>query len=148
VLPPDQLWHSPPNDFVARVLGLGNVLDYVRAGSSAATPWGDVPLPSGAPASGRLLIRADALSLDPDGTIGGTVRSATFRGDHVRVLLEADADAHAAAYADADVAALARTEPAALEAELRGAKVRVGELLTLAVTPGSVTVFAPHETDD
>jgi thiamine transport system ATP-binding protein len=132
VLPPDELWRSPPNEFVARFLGLGNVLDFRRAGGAAQTPWGDVPLQADAPERGRLLIRADALVPDPSGTLSGTVRSATFRGDHVRVLIDADTAA----------------EPATLEAELRGAKVRAGERVTLAVTPGSVTVFAPRETDD
>ncbi len=128
VLPPAELWHAPPTEFVARFLGLGNVVEYERSGSAARTPWGDVPLPTAGSEKGSLLLRADGLRLDPAGSLSGLVRSATFRGDHVRVLVDPNGQAGPS-----------------LEVDLRGVKPAVGELVHLSADPGSVVVFAPRD---
>jgi thiamine transport system ATP-binding protein len=78
------LWLAPPNEFVARFLGMNNV---VPINPGLATPWGildarDVPADAT-----RVLIRPDALTLDPDGPLGGVVKTVTFRGDSTTLLV-------------------------------------------------------------
>ena len=85
VLPARLLWRSPPNEFVARFLGLPNIvpIDLDPGGGVALTPWGDLPL-AGPPPAGttRLLLRPDSAAVDSRGPLGGVVVSVTFRGDH------------------------------------------------------------------
>jgi thiamine transport system ATP-binding protein len=131
VLPPLELWHSPPSEFVARFLGFTNISEYVREGSAARTPWGLVPLPDAAPDSGVLLVRADGLTPDPEGPLAGIVRSATFRGDHTRVVV---------------VAAEGGGDP--LQADLRAGTPTVGEALRLRVEPDAVVILAPGTGSD
>jgi thiamine transport system ATP-binding protein len=91
VMPARDLWRSPPNEFVARFLGLNNVVPLALARDAVATPWGDLPLADApaAPADASwLLLRPEALALDPDGGLIGVVAVVTFRGEtttvHVR----------------------------------------------------------------
>ncbi len=131
VLPPDELWNAPPSEFVARFLGFNNVLRYEREGERARTAWGLLPLPGDAPPSGTLLVRADRLRVDPNGTLSGRVRSSFFRGDHTRVVLRSAA-------ADAP----------ALEAQLTAPGALVGEEVRLAIDPGGVVVLASADEAD
>jgi thiamine transport system ATP-binding protein len=81
---PRTLWLQPPNEFVARFLGLRNVTDAEVVDGLATTDWGGLPVPAGTPDGHvRLLVRPDGLTLDAEGQISGTLRSATFRGAHV-----------------------------------------------------------------
>jgi thiamine transport system ATP-binding protein len=81
---PRALWLQPANEFVARFLGLRNITDADVADGWATTDWGGLPAPPGTPNGHvRLLVRPDGLTLDADGPITGTLRSATFRGAHV-----------------------------------------------------------------
>jgi thiamine transport system ATP-binding protein len=97
VMPARELWRSPPNQFVARFLGLTNVVPLAVAGDVAATPWGALPLiatPAAPPGAKWLLMRPEALALDLDGPLGGIVTAVTFRGEtttvHVRPEEQAD----------------------------------------------------------
>jgi len=97
VMPARDLWRSPPNQFVARFLGLNNVVPLVPARDAVATPWGDLPLtgaPAAPPDASWLLLRPEALALDPDGPLRGIVVAVTFRGEtttiHVRPTEAAD----------------------------------------------------------
>jgi len=91
VMPARDLWRSPPNQFVARFLGLNNVVARAPARDAIATPWGVLPL-SAARAVPKdaswLLLRPEAMTLDPDGLLSGIVTAVTFRGEtttiHVR----------------------------------------------------------------
>ncbi|MGI8929631.1 MAG: ABC transporter ATP-binding protein [Candidatus Limnocylindrales bacterium] len=85
VLPPRDLWRRPPTEFVARFLGLNNIVDAQVDADRVTATLGTFNLPSDLlPIEGsyRLLIRPDAFRLQPDGPITAVVRSATFRGDH------------------------------------------------------------------
>jgi len=90
VMPPRDLWRTPPTEFVARFLGFTNVVDAHVAAGRVATALGTFDLHGGlqgnsetlAEGRHRLLIRPDAFQPQPDGPITGVVRSATFRGDH------------------------------------------------------------------
>jgi thiamine transport system ATP-binding protein len=94
VLTPAELWRSPPSEFVARFLGLGNIAPFEIAGDELVTPWGSLR-PSMAPPAGqsRLLLRPDDLVPDPDGTIEAVVVAQTFRGDHTSLIVRAGDEA-------------------------------------------------------
>ncbi|HLB45345.1 MAG TPA: TOBE domain-containing protein, partial [Candidatus Limnocylindrales bacterium] len=87
LLPARELWRYPPTEFVARFLGLANIVPLQLTGDAAvATPWGVLPLAGPPPAGAtRLLIRPDSMSLDPKGPLRGVVAALTFRGDHTTV---------------------------------------------------------------
>ncbi|MEP7158222.1 MAG: ABC transporter ATP-binding protein [Chloroflexota bacterium] len=90
VLPAQILWREPPNEFVARFLGLTNIvpLQLTSDRKAAITPWGDLPLPAPPPPDAtKLLIRPEALELASEGPIGGLVVGGTFRGDHTSLLV-------------------------------------------------------------
>jgi thiamine transport system ATP-binding protein len=101
---PRALWLQPPNEFVARFLGLHNISDAEVGDGWATTDWGALPAPAGTPDGHvRLLVRPDGLTLDADGPIAGTLRSATFRGAHVVGLVAvggAELEVHFAPTAD------------------------------------------------
>jgi thiamine transport system ATP-binding protein len=91
VMPARDLWRSPPNEFVARFLGLNNVVPLVPARDGFGTPWGALPrasVPAPSPGASWLLLRPEALTLDQDGPLAGIVAAVTFRGEtttvHVR----------------------------------------------------------------
>ena len=97
IMPARELWRSPPSQFVARFLGLNNVVPLVTARDAVATPWGALPLTAvpAAPSNANwLLLRPEALALDPDGPLHGIVSAVTFRGEtttiHVRPEASAD----------------------------------------------------------
>jgi thiamine transport system ATP-binding protein len=95
VMPPRELWARPPSEFVARFLGLTNIIDAEVAHGRAQTRLGEVVVDD-ATASGqrRLLIRPDGFMLTPGSTssdegFSAVVRAATFRGDHTLLRVEA-----------------------------------------------------------
>jgi thiamine transport system ATP-binding protein len=125
VLPAQELWQQPPNEFVARFLGLTNVVPLHLSGDgrAASTPWGEAPL-AGQPPRGasKLLIRPEALALSGEGPIGGLVVGSTFRGDHTSLLVRPDEAA----------------EPI-LEARVRSTDVPApGQAVRLTVDPAGV----------
>ncbi|MGW6687955.1 ABC transporter ATP-binding protein [Streptomyces sp. NPDC054961] len=84
---PLEVWERPASEFVARFLGFENVVPAEVSGGVAATPWGGVPVPAGAPQGPRrVLIRPAGVVLSPEG-LGCEVVSRTFRGNHVALLL-------------------------------------------------------------
>nr|WSX49537.1 ABC transporter ATP-binding protein [Streptomyces sp. NBC_00974] len=88
---PLEVWERPASEFVARFLGFENVVPAAVSGGAAATPWGEVPVPAGAPAGARrVLIRPAGVVLSPEG-LGCEVVSRTFRGTHVALLLRPQA---------------------------------------------------------
>lgn len=87
---PLEVWQRPASEFVARFLGFENVVPATVSGGAAATPWGKVPVPAGAPeGERRLLIRPVGVRLGAAGADGLSceVASRTFRGTHVALLL-------------------------------------------------------------
>ncbi|MFD8978767.1 ABC transporter ATP-binding protein [Streptomyces sp. NPDC059564] len=88
---PLEVWQRPASEFVARFLGFENVVPATVSGGAAATPWGKVPVPAGAPeGERRLLIRPAGVVLGADG-LSCEVASRTFRGTHVALLLRPEA---------------------------------------------------------
>jgi thiamine transport system ATP-binding protein len=123
-----ELWLSPPNEFVAHFLGLSNVVPIAATDRQLATPWGNLE-PVQAPTDRtKVLLRPEALALDPNGPLGGVVTALTFRGDTTTILVRPkDADGPL------------------LEAHVRsaaGALPEVGQAVRLSVDPQGV-LFLP-----
>ena len=136
VLPAQQLWLSPPNEFVARFLGLSNIVS-LRAGDAqrVVTPWGAIDLVSTPPTgTTHLLVRPEAMVIDPAGPLSGVVRAETFRGDHT--VLRIGPQTEGGPLPDGP-------EVPELEVHLRLADPpRVGQRVTLSVDPRGV-LFLP-----
>ena len=83
--PPAEVWDAPASTVVARLLAFANVAEAHVADGTLRTPWGDLgPGPEGASA---VLVRPDALFLDPHGPLQATVRGVTFAGSRTRLHL-------------------------------------------------------------
>jgi hypothetical protein len=115
---------------VARFLGLTNIVPLGSGREPFATPWGELSFvkqpPKGAT---KLLLRPEALALDPAGPLGGLVAAVTFRGETTTVHVRPAADA-AGQLLEAHV----RSGP--------GASPAVGQLVRLSVDPTGV-LFLP-----
>ncbi|TXS57140.1 ABC transporter ATP-binding protein [Streptomyces sp. t39] len=86
---PLEVWQRPASEFVARFLGFDNVVPATVSGTAAATAWGKVPVPDGAPQGERtLLVRPSGVRLTAAGEgLAAVVESMTFRGSRVAVRL-------------------------------------------------------------
>ncbi|MGW7099182.1 ABC transporter ATP-binding protein [Streptomyces sp. NPDC054838] len=123
---PLEVWQRPASEFVARFLGFENVTPAVVSGGVAATEWGKVRVPAGAPEGPQqLLIRPAGVTLGADG-LRCEVLSRTFRGTHVALLLRPEAGP-------------------VLESEcgLAGAPA-VGDRVAVSFTPSEVVVLPPQ----
>jgi thiamine transport system ATP-binding protein len=88
---PADLWNAPRDEWVARFLGFGPVLDATIAGEVAQTRWGDLPVEgTGAAGARRLVLRPEALSLADGGALAGVVTDVGFRGARLRVRVSLD----------------------------------------------------------
>ena len=85
--PAPEVWRAPNSIVVARFLGVTTKLRLPVVAGSAATPWGMVTAPPNA-TTAWVGFRAADLRVDPDGPVGGTVRTVWFRRDHYLVELD------------------------------------------------------------
>jgi thiamine transport system ATP-binding protein len=118
--PPAQVWDAPANTVVARLLAFANVTEAHVVDGTLRTPWGDLgPSPAGAAA---VLVRPDAVVLDPDGPVQATVRRVTFAGSRTRLHLTTDggpgleADVPTSAGASVGSVVRVRIDPAGVRA--------------------------------
>ncbi|MFD0270946.1 ABC transporter ATP-binding protein [Streptomyces sp. NPDC127106] len=120
---PLEVWQRPASEFVARFLGFENVVPATVSDGAAATAWGKVPVPEGAPeGEQRVLIRPAGVVLAKAG-LGCEVLSRTFRGTHVALRLRPEAGPD-------------------LEAECGlAAAPAVGDRVAVAFTPREVVVL-------
>ncbi|MHB9149311.1 MAG: ABC transporter ATP-binding protein [Thermoleophilia bacterium] len=150
--PAEEVWRHPVNEWVARFLGFGVIVDAEIEGGVARLPWGDIPLraecgtvgtgssmsdgrsaaprsldPLGGPTpigTRRLVLRPDALSLNSAGAFSGVVLARAFKGGNylLRVRVADGSD---------------------VELETgRGALPRVGDVVRFDVDPEGVTILA------
>jgi thiamine transport system ATP-binding protein len=120
---PVELWHSPPNEFVARFLGLNNVgLIEPDGAGGIRSPWGRLPADTAiGDGAATVLVRPDGVLLDPNGPLSGVVSGRSFRGNHTRLTLLLD---------DSQVP---------LEAHVSGASApAVGESVRVRLAPSAV----------
>ncbi|MEE9227751.1 MAG: ABC transporter ATP-binding protein [Acidimicrobiia bacterium] len=78
---PQALWERPAELFVAEFLGFSNRFAAEVSDGKVDLGWAVVPVDA-ADGPTVLVIRPDALRVDPAGTISGRVVDAAFRGDH------------------------------------------------------------------
>jgi thiamine transport system ATP-binding protein len=77
---PAALWRAPADEWTARFVGHGAAVDAVIDGLIARTPWGALTVVAGLRAgAARVVLRADALRLAPDGALAGAVVARSFR---------------------------------------------------------------------
>jgi thiamine transport system ATP-binding protein len=122
--PPPEVWDQPAGARVAELLGFTNLAPvHVQAGR-ALSPWGDVGV-AGGPAPAQVLVRPDAVRLDPAGPLEGTVLATTFAGARARVRIE-----------------VVGAPP--LEADLRAEdRPPVGATVRLTLDPSGVRLLGP-----
>ena len=87
---PIEVYCHPQTTFVARFLGLNNVVPVIGLhGNSAQTPLGtfDIPIFDDSKPT-ALLLHPDGISTDPQGEISGLVTESVFLGDAYRVELK------------------------------------------------------------
>jgi thiamine transport system ATP-binding protein len=121
---PAELWRAPRDEWIARFLGLGPVLDATITGHVATTQWGTLPVESVVePGPARVVLRPEALSIEPVGALAGVVADIAFRGARLtaRVMLDAGPSL--------DVPVTSDSPPA------------VGTRVAVAVAPGSALVY-------
>jgi ABC-type sulfate/molybdate transport systems ATPase subunit len=82
--PASEVWRAPAAVDAARFLGVTTERTVTVVDGTAPTPWGPVPAPTGA-ARAWTGWRPSDLTVDPHGTVTGTVRATWFRGDHFLV---------------------------------------------------------------
>jgi thiamine transport system ATP-binding protein len=83
--PPD-VWQRPSCARVAELLGFTNLARLDVRDGRASSPWGDVG--AAEPDAEHVLIRPEAVRLEPSGPLTGTVRATTFAGARARVQIE------------------------------------------------------------
>ncbi|MCU0514493.1 MAG: ABC transporter ATP-binding protein [Anaerolineae bacterium] len=88
---PEGLYMQPRTAFVARFLGLNNVLPVQALTPQGARTAAGTFAVAGAPP--LVLLHPDAITLDEDGPLPGTVTERTFQGDHYRMQVQTDAGA-------------------------------------------------------
>lgn len=118
---PEEVWRNPETAFVADFLGFRTVVTArVSAGIADAGPFGRIPVGDAADGEGQLVIRPDALRIDPTGHLDARVLTVAFQGGHYLVTL-----ALGAAVAETHE----RIPP------------RIGDTVRLSLDPGEVVVL-------
>ncbi|MDQ3385834.1 MAG: ABC transporter ATP-binding protein [Actinomycetota bacterium] len=79
---PAEVWQAPATPFVARFLGF-HVIEAVARGGQVEGPFGALPAAGRPDGPVHVVLRSDALRLDPAGGLPGEVVTTSFRGDHV-----------------------------------------------------------------
>ncbi|MGZ5382914.1 MAG: ABC transporter ATP-binding protein [Acidimicrobiia bacterium] len=120
---PEQVWHQPADEWIARFLGFDNIIDATITGGVADTGFGRFDIASDASGSQRLVIRPDAFTVSDGGTIRGTVVTRSFRGGHYQLRVSTRSGTH-------------------LDMEIDQEPVPgVGQAVTLAIDPNAVVVL-------
>ena len=120
---PEQVWHAPADEWVARFLGFDNITDATISDGYAETSFGTLPVSSETTGRHRLVVRPDGFELAPGGSVQGKVLTRSFRGGHYRLQVET-------------------RDQTILEMELDEHPVPVvGQTVALAVNPDAVVVL-------
>ncbi len=87
--PPAAVWDHPADPFVARFLGIGEVLEVHVEEGHVRLPWGPIGVPGTAPGTRSALLRSDALAVDDNGPLTGEVTAVRFSGHTYRASVAA-----------------------------------------------------------
>jgi ABC-type Fe3+/spermidine/putrescine transport system ATPase subunit len=87
---PQEIYQKPKNIFVAKFLGLGNLLPATAHGEYAETAIGKLPLPEPRQGEIIILLRPESMRLSDEGphTLEGEVVERTFLGTACRAVIE------------------------------------------------------------
>jgi thiamine transport system ATP-binding protein len=126
---PGEVWRRPADEWTAQFLGFGPVVDAECADGGVTAPWGFTPVVPAVEARGtvrpgavRVVLRPDAVRLDPSGPVAGCVAASVFAGDRTELTVDV-------------VGATLRVRVAGRDAPAAGARVR------LAIDPDAVLVY-------
>ena len=122
--PPADVWRRPADVWTAAFLGFGPAIAARLTADGVETPWGLVRVDERGDAPVQVVLRPDALRLDPSGTQRGKVVRCSFEGDRAALEIESGG------------------ETLRLHTALRRAPA-VGEIVALAIEPEGVLVFPP-----
>jgi thiamine transport system ATP-binding protein len=120
---PGDVWRRPADEWTAQFLGFGPAVDAECADGGVTAPWGFTPVTATTERGAvRVVLRPDAVRLDPSGPVAGCVTASVFAGDRTELTV--------------DVAgATLRVRVAGRDAAAAGARVR------LAIDPDAVLVY-------
>ena len=90
--PAVEVWRRPADLWTADFLGFGPAVDARIDGSGLHTPWGTLPVNTPVNGASRVcvVLRPDALRLDPTGPVRGTVVHRAFAGDRAELTVATD----------------------------------------------------------
>jgi thiamine transport system ATP-binding protein len=120
--PPAELWSRPSDPWTAAFLGFAPGVSARFVAGGVETPWGVFPVSVNGEGAVQVVLRPDALRVDPSGPIAGEVTRCNFAGEHA----ELDVDAGG--------------PPLRLRVPHRDAP-RVGSTINLSVDPDGVLVY-------
>lgn len=121
---PEQVWHKPADEWVARFLGFDNIVDAVMSDGIAETRFGRFAVTGNSTGRHRVVVRPDGFAVSETGTIRGTVITRSFRGGHYQLQVDAGSGT-------------------VLEMEIDEHPVpAVGETVQLTIDPEAVVVLA------
>jgi thiamine transport system ATP-binding protein len=88
---PTAVWQRPADEWTAAFFGFGSPVDGELGARGLRTPWCTLPgyAAERAPGGVRVVLRPDALRIDPGGPVSGRVTERVFRGDRAEVTVEA-----------------------------------------------------------
>ena len=98
---PAEVWRAPASATVARFLGFP-LLDATARAGVVTGAFGSLRVPGVEDGTTRVVLRPDALGLDPAAPLRGTVAASTFRGDRIVVRVATAAGALEVTVAPAD----------------------------------------------
>jgi ABC-type Fe3+/spermidine/putrescine transport system ATPase subunit len=88
---PHELWAHPVDEWTAMFLGFGPAADAVVTDAGIDTPWGRIPaVEPSPPGEARVVLRPDAVRIDPHGQLAARVTACAFEGErwHLRVSVD------------------------------------------------------------
>jgi thiamine transport system ATP-binding protein len=119
---PAGVWRRPADPWIAGFLGFASAVPARLTSSGADTPWGELAVGERGRGRVQIVLRPDAVRLDPKGRLTGRVGRSTFAGDHAELEVETAGP------------------PIRLRVPCRRAPA-VGEAVVLAVDPDGVLVY-------
>jgi ABC-type Fe3+/spermidine/putrescine transport system ATPase subunit len=121
--PPADVWRRPADPWTAAFLGFAPAVAAQLTGDGVETPWGWLPVDDQHRTGPvQVVLRPDAIRLDPSSPLGGKVVRRTFAGDHAELAVETAGP------------------PIRLRVPYREAPA-VGDAVGLAVEPDGVLVY-------
>jgi len=81
---PEELYHAPASDFVARFIGNAMPLNGQRVGNDLLLPGGKLDV-SDVANDKQIYVRAENMKVDDTGPLTGTLETITFSGGHYRL---------------------------------------------------------------